>query len=145
MTTKHFKCGHFWKHLHKQTSVQNQSPDCSMNSSCLVPVYAQAYFCIFGCYFSLPHRQQSIWVKQQEVVSPNTRLCSTLQIWMVQNYTASTFFFLNHKLCRHFQKDIQSQFNDTSLHSHALITHNPLPHPTYGLKTQGSNLSCALS
>lgn len=55
------------------------------------------------------------------------------------------FFFLNHKLCRHFQKDIQSQFNDTSLHSHALITHNPLPHPTYGLKTQGSNLSCALS
>lgn len=64
---------------------------------------------------------------------------------LVQNYTASTFFFLNHKLCRHFQKDIQSQFNDTSLHSHALITHNPLPHPTYGLKTQGSNLSCALS
>lgn len=53
--------------------------------------------------------------------------------------------FLNHKLCRHFQKDIQSQFNDTSLRSHALITHNPLPHPTYGLKTQGSNLSCALS
>lgn len=115
----------------------------------IVAVWSQfmhkAYFSIFGCYFSLPHRQQSIWVKQQEVVSPNTRLCSTLQIWMVQNYTASTFFFLNHKLCRHFQKDIQSQFNDTSLHSHALITHNPLPHPTYGLKTQGSNLSCALS
>lgn len=47
---------------------------------------------------------------------------------------------INYKPCGQFHKGIQSQFNDTPLHSDALTTHNPLLHPTYRLTTWCFNL-----
>lgn len=93
------------------------------------PVWYQLHTSIF-CVFSDAISHSHIDNKAYERSNRNSTELYTPNMDDSELNCISFFFFffwLKATNCVGiFKKDIQSQFNDTSLHSHALITHNPL-------------------